>query len=76
MTERDDNLETRRMDAERYRWLRAQHWSDSMLAVVVDPKSAVKLGYDCPSLQRLDEIVDFAMATKQVLEGALNEHQD
>jgi hypothetical protein len=66
MIERDDNLET----------LRRDDWSDPMLAVVVAPISAVELGYDCPSLQRLDEIVDFAIATKQVLEGAPHEHQD
>jgi hypothetical protein len=33
-------------DAARYRWLREQTWDKSGLAVVRDPKSAVKLGYE------------------------------
>lgn len=45
-------------DAKRYRLLRKQHWWDSPLAVVVNPKAAIKLGCDCPSLDRLDSIVD------------------
>lgn len=45
-------------NAERYRIVRAQHWESSPFAVVMDPKNAVKLGYDCPSEERLDEIVD------------------
>lgn len=49
------------LDAERYRWLRAQHWDTSKLAVVVDPKRAVKLGHDLPSLDRLDAVIDDAM---------------
>lgn len=48
-------------DAERYRWLRAQHWGTSPLAVVVDPKDSVKLGRDCPSKDRLDKAIDAAM---------------
>lgn len=52
-------------DAERYRWLRVQHWNDSALCVVADPKNAVKLGHDCPSNQRLDEIIDTAIAKEQ-----------
>lgn len=49
-------------DAERYRWLREQHWNESTLAVVCEPKKAVKLGYDCPSGERLDEAIDAAMS--------------
>ncbi len=48
-------------DAERYRWLRAQNWNDSLLAVVAYPRDAIKLGHDCPSLARLDEQIDAAM---------------
>lgn len=48
-------------DADRYRWLRAQQWDTSPLAVVVDPKRAVKLGHDLPSLDRLDAAIDDAM---------------
>jgi hypothetical protein len=51
-----------RKDAERYRWLRAQHWSTSPLCVVADPKDAVKLGRTCPSGEYLDFVVDDAMA--------------
>lgn len=50
-------------DATRYRWLRAQHWSEAPVCVVARPKDAVKLGYDCPSLDRLDAMLDDAMKT-------------
>lgn len=48
-------------DALRYRWLRAQHWDDAQLGVVRYPKASVKLGHDCPSLERLDEAIDAAL---------------
>lgn len=48
-------------DAARYQWLREQHWNDSDLCVVSSPKESVKLGYDCPSGDRLDVIIDGAM---------------
>lgn len=57
-------------DAERYRWLRAQHWNDSLLAVVADPKDAVKLGHDCPSLDRLDAAIDAAMLAQRAVGAA------
>jgi len=47
--------------AERYRWLRAQSWSCSPLAVVTKPIEAIKLGYDCPSRNRLDALIDDSM---------------
>ena len=47
-----------RKDAERYRWLRAQHWSTSRLAVVCDPRSSIKLGYFAPSEALLDHEID------------------
>lgn len=50
-----------RRDAERYRWLRAQHWNTSPLCVVAEPKDAVKLGHCCPSGEYLDIAVDDAM---------------
>lgn len=50
-----------RKDAERYRWLRAQHWDTAELCVVMDPKDAVKLGRTCPSGEYLDIAVDDAM---------------
>jgi hypothetical protein len=48
-------------DAERYRWLREQHWSDGRIAVVTDPKSNVKLGSRCLSIDLLDLEIDTAM---------------
>ncbi|MCV4285073.1 hypothetical protein [Pseudomonas capsici] len=53
--------EALRRDATRYRFLRNQHWPAAYLAVVVNPKTSVKLGHDCPSGARLDEEVDGAM---------------
>ena len=52
-------------DAERYRWLRKQHWDEADLCVVVRPKEAVKLGHDCPSLERLDEVIDASMLSEE-----------
>ena len=52
-------------DATRYRWLREQHWNEADMAVVCHPKKSVKLGFDCPSGQRLDEAIDAAMSTAQ-----------
>ena len=60
-------LAAERKDAERYRWLRAQHWDTGILAVVADPKDAIKLGYDCPSLARLDEQIDAAMLAQRAV---------
>lgn len=50
-----------RKDADRYRWLRGQYWNESEIAVVCHPKKAVKLGFDCPSEERLDCAIDAAM---------------
>jgi hypothetical protein len=49
-----------REDAERYRWLRAQRWDKSNLAVVCHPKQSARLGFDCPSAERLDSAIDAA----------------
>lgn len=49
------------VDAERYRWLRSRHHSDSPLCVVSNPQESVKPGKDCPSLDRLDDMIDEAM---------------
>lgn len=51
-----------RQDAERYRALREMNWCDGPLAVVADPYSRIKLGSDCPSHERLDQVVDSIMA--------------
>lgn len=45
-------------NAERYEWLRAQHWDSSAICCVVDPKLCTKLGSYCPSLELLDQAVD------------------
>lgn len=59
-----------RKDAERYRWLRSQNWSDGLLAVVAYPKYSVKLGHDCPSLERLDQQIDEAMLAQRDIGAA------
>lgn len=59
--ERNEAVE---LDAARYMWLRSQHFNDSPLSVVIDPKDSVKLGRDCPSLERLDEIIDTEMGKR------------
>jgi hypothetical protein len=48
-------------DARRYRWLRMNNWNADTLCVVSYPKDAVKVGHDCPSMERLDEAIDAAM---------------
>lgn len=52
-------------DAERYRLLRKQHWNTSKFAVVCDPKNSIKLGYDSPSLERLDDLIDSELLQAQ-----------
>lgn len=63
-----DNQELRR-DAERYRWLRSQHWNSSAICVVTDPKKSVRLASFCPSLEQLDYSVDSGMAIQAIGEG-------
>jgi hypothetical protein len=60
-SEYDLEMEQVFKDAARYRWLRQQHWNNAPLCVVVQPRQAVKLGHDCPALDRLDEAIDVAM---------------
>ncbi len=62
MREAATALERLRKDAERYRWLREQHWSEAEICVVTNPKDAIKLGYYCPSSVRLDSAIDAAIA--------------
>ena len=56
-----------RADAERYRWLRIQDWFDGPMAVVVNPKDAIRLGHDAPSRDRLDAAIDVHVAEVQGL---------
>lgn len=65
-----DRIEALELDADRYRWLREQHWNEADIAVVCHPKQSVKLGSDCPSGQRLDEIVDSARLVAIEKEGS------
>jgi hypothetical protein len=53
-----EKLTATELDAARYRWLRRQQWNNSSMCVVTNPKVSIKLGYDCPSLERLDDIID------------------
>ena len=57
-------IESLRADADRYRWLREQHWHDGTMCVVVAPKQSVKLGADCPSGERLDALIYTARAAQ------------
>lgn len=54
--------EALQQDAERYRWLRLQDWDTCPLAVVANPKDALKLGHDTPSRERLDAMIDAPLA--------------
>lgn len=58
----NDELAAIKRDAERYRWLREQHWNEAKLCVVAQPKNSVKLGCDCPSFDRLDNLIDELMS--------------
>ena len=59
-----------RKDAIRYAWLRKQDWETGLLAVVADPKKAIKLGHDAPSRARLDAAIDAAMAAELAIGAA------
>lgn len=58
----DENTE---LDAIRYRWLRECHWSNSEMAVVVNPKKAMKLGHVAPFGSYLDAKIDAAMRAEK-----------
>lgn len=58
-------------DAERYRKLRAMDWFDGPLAVVTRPKETVRPGTDCPSRERLDDLLDAIPAARCVGHGEL-----
>lgn len=60
-----ERAEQAEADAGRYRWLRAQHWSDNTISAVLHPKDAMKSGHDAPSGARLDEAIDAAIAASQ-----------
>lgn len=51
-------------DAARYRWLRAQHWEQNTLAVVLRPKDNTKLGCFLPFDILLDQAIEAAIQSK------------
>lgn len=53
-----DEFEELRRDAERYRWLRRQHWIDAKVAVITEPRRNVLLGSYLPHGLLLDEVID------------------
>jgi len=53
-------------DAQRYRWLRNQHWSDNVVGIVRHPGEVLKLGTVCYSDASLDRLIDEALAKEQV----------
>lgn len=50
--------------AQMYRFIRSVHWYDSPMAVVMNPKEAVKLGHYCPSGDLLDAEIQKLMKEK------------
>jgi predicted nuclease with TOPRIM domain len=64
LNESQTELEALRKDAERYRTLREQFWMTSNLFVVAGGKARVVLGTDCPSLDRLDAMIDAMKGSK------------
>ena len=61
-------------DAERYRWLRGQLWTENTLAVVLRPKDNTKLGCFLPFGELLDETID-RFASGAALTSATKEQQ-
>ena len=53
-------------DAQRYRWLREQHWSDNVVGIVRHPGEVLKTGTVCYSDASLDRLIDEALAKEQV----------
>ena len=64
-----DELEAMQRDAGRYRLLRSMHWNQGRLSVTA--ASNVKLGVDCPTLERLDRALDL-MASDTLTPGEVN----
>lgn len=72
--ERDEaraEREAMRVDAERYRKLRACHWYDSPICVVMHAKHDLRVGTYCPSDELLDEEIDAMRAAAPMQEGGL-----
>lgn len=58
-----EDIEQLRRDAERYRWLRSQHWTHDKL--VVTRPASLHLGSLTYTMERLDEAIDKAMQSDQ-----------
>ena len=56
----DSELEALERAAQRYRWLREQHWSDGK--VTITRPGSVELGHDTFSGGRLDLVIDEALS--------------
>jgi len=56
------SAENAEKDAARYRWLRAKHWEENRIGVVVRPKDNTKLGCFLPSDTLLDDTIDHMSA--------------
>lgn len=52
-------------DAGRWRKFREMNWHNSPIVAVMGPKMNVRLGTDCPSVDRLDDIIDAALASQK-----------
>jgi len=57
----ESKLADAKKDQSRYQWLRKQNWYDSNLCIVTKPKTNLKLGSYCPSLEVLDDEIDLNM---------------
>ena len=64
ITDLQEEVQRLRVDAERYRHLRMQHWHDSDFCVVWKPKQNVTLGAMCPSEKILDDTIDAALSAR------------
>ena len=65
ITQLEADLAEARKDQARYQWIRQQNWCDSNLCVVTKPRTNLKLGAYCPSLEFLDDKIDAAIAAKE-----------
>lgn len=59
----EQELSDLRRDASRYRWLRAQDWTKKTVCVMASKD--LPLGVDVRSNQRLDELIDAALAASK-----------
>lgn len=58
LARRPQTCDSDKLDAQRYRWLREQHWSDGAVAVIDSPRTNTKVGTRCYSGGLLDAFID------------------